>query len=60
VWTEVLVNCSMWTSLRHQLEVTCRVKSMEELEGVTGLRCIGGTVIRKAVFLKCVRGWAHL
>lgn len=52
VWTEVLVNCSMWTSLRHQLEVTCRVKSMEELEGVTGLRCIGGTVIRKAVFLK--------
>lgn len=47
---EVLANCSMWSTLAHQLQSTCHVMSVAELEGVTGMRLIGGNVMSRHVF----------
>ncbi len=44
---EVLANCSMWSTLAHQLQSTCHVMSVAELEGVTGMRLIGGNVMSR-------------
>ena len=58
---EVLANCSMWSTLAHQLQSTCHVMSVAELEGVTGMRLIGGNVMSRVrggplLPMRCKRG----